>query len=240
MKHRDTEYVYVMCAVLYAIAIGLGTSCVVHWLAPPRVRWRATLHSTKFCTGDILLWASLSKVRTDVEKLLSGSQYTHVSLVFVDKKGTPFVWESLVRGHRVRTLADVLHEWAATDLCFLRKINKPLSGPAMERFIRANLDARYSFNMWRAVANRWCASLQLPEWDSGEARFCSQLVADTLEHLGALDFRCSHTCPRLLLPGDFSSQRSTALPWAHGYAHGPEIQIVESFDVDTEAQVGVC
>lgn len=230
MRQRDKEYVYVLCAVMYAVAIGIGTSCVVHWLSPPRTRTRGTLESTTFRTGDILLWASLSKLRTDLEKLISGSQYTHVSVVFVDRANQPYVWESLVSGHRVRALRDVLREWSHTDLCFLRKINMPLSGRQMETFIRANLQTRYSFNMWRAVVNRWCASLQLPEWDSGEARFCSQLVADTLEHLGALDFRCSHTCPRLLLPGDFSSQRSSALPWAPGIAYGPEIQIVQSLE----------
>lgn len=228
---HDREYIILFCAVLYVLAVGVGTSCAFSWLAPPRAALRATLQSTTFCTGDILLWASLSKVRTDFEKLLSGSQYTHVSVVFVDAAGVPFVWESLVSGHRVRRLDQVLAEWRFTDLCFLRKINRPLSSAACERFIRANLNTRYSFNMWRAVVNRWCASLQLPEWDSGEARFCSQLVADTLAHLGALNFTLAAAQPNLLLPGDFSVARSPRLPWTGGYSLGPEIQLVHSLDL---------
>lgn len=226
---RDGEYVILFCAVLYAVAVGVGTSCAYSWLTPPRAKLRATLQSTVFCSGDLLLWASLSKMRTDVEKLLSGSQYTHVSMVFVDRQGVPFVWESLVTGHRVRRLETVLEKWQFTDLCFLRKINKPVNSVSFERFIRANLDTHYSFNMWRAVINRWCASLHLPEWDSGEARFCSQLVADTLASLGVLDFTCAPLQSNLLLPGDFSSCRANRLPIVHGYAYGPEIQLGLSF-----------
>ena len=233
MGPGDREYVFLLCAILYIVAVGVRASCAFSWLAPPRALYQATLESTKLCSGDVLLWASLSKVRTDLEKLLSGSQYTHVSMVFVDRRGVPFVWESLVSGPRVRRLDQVLAEWRLTDLCFLRKLNKPVNSVAMERFIRANLSTRYSFDMWRAVVQRWCATLQLPEWggwDSGDARFCSQLVADTLEHLGALDLRCGAAQSNLLLPGDFAVARSDALPWTAGFALGPEIQLVRSFD----------
>lgn len=227
---RDSEYVILFCAVLYVLSVGVGASCAFTWLTPPRASLKATLQSTTFCSGDILLWASLSRVRTDLEKVLTGSQYTHVSLIFVDRGGVPFVWESLVSGHRVRRLDKVLKEWRFTDLCFVRKVNKPVNSAALERFIRANLSTHYSFNMWRAVVNRWCASLQLPEWDSGEARFCSQLVADTLAHLQLLDFSLTSLKPDLLLPGDFSVARSRRLPWTLGYSYGPEIQLVHSFE----------
>lgn len=234
--YNEREYIYALCAVLYAVAIGIGTSCVVNWLAPPHARSSTSLSAVaaSLRTGDLLLWASLFKVRTDVEKVLCGSQYTHVSIVFVDRVGKPYVWESLVSGHRVRPLAEVLYAWRHTDLCFLRKINKPLSGRDMELFIRDNLGARYSFDMWRAVFNRWCASLQLPELqrqrgagNRSRSRFCSQLVGDTLAHLGALDFNGSSTFPRssLLLPGDFSSRRDRALPWRNSIAYGPEVHL---------------
>jgi hypothetical protein len=226
MKEYDRQYIYIICAVLYSIAVSFGASAAEQWLTPPRASLKASVSRVPVRSGDVVLWSSQYKLRTDVEKLLCGSKFTHVALVFVDRAGVPWVWEAVLTGHRVQKLATVLEKAAGRESVYLRKLSIPLPAAAFERYIRDNLEKPYSFDLWRAVVARWCDSLHLPSpATGGHARFCSQLVADTYQHLGVLDFRNDFRDTAHILPGDFGSSRSDLLPWTQGYGLGPEIQI---------------
>lgn len=179
------------------------------------------------CSGDLLLFSSHPTFRTDVEKLLCGSQFTHVALIFVDAGKQPFVWECLLSGHRLTALSTVMAKAANHQTIFWRRINRPLDGVQLETFIRQNLTHPYSFNLWRGVVRRWCSSLYLPDAPPSTARFCSQLVAETYEFLGALDFtHSSNLSPNLVLPGDFGVSRACTLPWVNRYCLGGEVELL--------------
>ncbi len=226
----DREYIWLVCAILYMLAVGWGASHTEQWLRPVKGCHQTRLHDAHFCTGDVLLWSSHWSLRTDVEKLLCGSQYTHVGMVFVDAAGVPFVWECLRGGHQVVPLHAVVTRRSRHQTCFWRRINRPLDGSRVEPFLRWNLDQPYSFDFWRGVVRRWCSSLHLPEAPHAElvhSRFCSQLVAETYAFLGVLDFSISvNLSPHLVLPGDFAASTTGKLPWVNGYGLSGEVELV--------------
>jgi hypothetical protein len=227
MTESDRQFIWLITAILYMIALGWAASHTEQWLELPRGRHKVTWQDAHVCTGDLLLFSSHPTLRTDVEKLLCGSQFTHVALIFVDAAGQPYVWECLLSGHRMSPLATVLAKAAPHQSIFWRRINRPLDGREFERFVRHNLAHPYSFNLWRGVVRRWCSSLYLPQAPASNARFCSQLVAETYECLGALDFTHSaNLSPNLVLPGDFGAGRGFTLPWVNGYSLGGEVELL--------------
>lgn len=232
MSGCDRQYIWLSCAILYMLALGWAATHTEQWLRPAKVKEKVRVQDARFCTGDVLLFSSHPSLRQDVAKLMCGSQFTHVALVFVDRAGEPFVWECLCSGHRVRRLHTVLTRASATHSCFWRRMNKPLDGRRFEQFMRLNLDQPYSFDIWRGVVRRWCSSLYLPRTPGQQlihSRFCSQLVAETYAFLGVLDFtRSANLSPNLVLPGDFATGKSADLPWVRGYCLGGEIELVVS------------
>lgn len=194
-----------------------------------RVRLPRVSHigHTSFRTGDLLLWSTCFKLRTDIEKIICSSRFTHVSLVFVDAAGVPFVWETMGEtGHRLCKLHPLLKGCGDRIQCVLRKINKPLDSKAFEALVRAALGKPYSFGFWKGVVHRWGIQLPIEEKPSlSSPRFCSELVAETYQRFGVLDFSHHFKTPTLVLPGDFSVQRDSGLPWVNDYALGPEIEL---------------
>jgi hypothetical protein len=225
----DTQYVYLVCALLYAVAVGWGATVAEEYLSPTESRRVALFPQVAFRTGDLLLWNSCFKLRTDLEKILCSSRFTHVSLVFVDRAGVPFVWETVGEtGHRLCKLAPLLRDSGSHMQCVLRKISVPLDSRAFEALARISIGQPYSFGFWKGVVRRWFPYLELPVSDKPSLtmpRFCSELVADTYRRFGVLDFAHRDTSPALILPDDFAECRSTRLPWANGYSLGPEIQV---------------
>ena len=221
------QYVYLLCAILFSIAVGWSAHHTEMWLTRPTCKSRVLLNRANFRTGDLILFSSKPSVRTDVEKLLCGSQYTHVAMVFVDHAQVPYLWECVRTGHRVRRVSAKM---LVRDRCYWRRISRPLDSAALEWFILQNCDQPYSFNMWRGVVRRWCTSLNLPHSATSplyQPRFCSQLVADTYAHFGALDFStCDNLAPCMVLPGDFSAAAQTQLPWQNGYSLSGELELL--------------
>ena len=231
----DLTYVLILCALLYVVAVRGGVSCVEKYLLNPSPRRRARFRDTVFCSGDLLLWSTHSNVwYADLVKLVCGSPYTHVSVVFVDAAGVAFVWETNQdAGHRLKRLAAVLTE-APNSTCILRKLNRPVNSTLMKQFIRANLGNHYSFNVYSGVLMQWFTRLKLPAVSSTTTddtvpaqRFCSQLVADTYEFLGVISLRFSDkTHASLVLPSDFANPNDRSVfHWLSSYALGPEIRL---------------
>ena len=109
----------------------------------------------------------------------------------------------------------------------LRKLTHLVDSRACEEFIRANLHKPYSYSSWRSMVHRWSGVLHMPQWSQrdNDAMFCSQLVAATLQHLGALDFSNVDKKPAMLLPADFSPESTASFPWVAPYNLGPLILI---------------
>ena len=228
---HEKQYVYLLCAILYGVALSWSCSHAERWLRSPQCKPqpRLKLSDAHFCTGDVLLWSSPPTLRTDVEKLVCGSQHTHVALVFVDASGHAFAWECVRSGHQVVRITP--HFVQKHGTCFWRRISKPVDSAALERFILQNMHQPYSFDLWRGVVRRWCSTLYLPQSVESRAfakpRFCSELVADSLVAVGALDFTlCTDLTPVTVMPHDFSDSCTSALPWTHGFGLSGEVQLM--------------
>lgn len=233
MFRTEQQYVYLIYALLYTIAVGLGMSAAEQWLTPPRVRRRVHFVDATFRSGDIVLFVNNDMhLFTDIKKVAMGSRFTHIALVYVNSQGEAYAWETDTHGHKVTPLLPMLHKKLQQgQTCVWRKLSKPVSSSRLEQFLRANQGQPYSYNLWRALMNRWFAALQMPmpvsTYSSLRApRFCSQLVAETYEYLGVLDFSTAINGPVVLLPADFGMERAHQLPWTHQFALGAEIELL--------------
>lgn len=228
----------VTVVVVAAVALAVAVAVLARkFLAPPALTRHSIFERTHFRSGDLLLWSSPPGATWygDVQKLLCASPYTHASIVFVDAANVPWAWESVPpTGHRLVRLRTLL----ADRPCTLRKINTPLDSAALERFIRENIGNNYSYSMWEAVMHQWLPVGTAAVTDARPAaatgqrrrrrrRFCSQLVADTYDAMGALSLALSAKADSaLVLPADLASPRDrTVLHWLAPYALGPEIHV---------------
>ncbi len=223
--------VYVFILLLTSMVIVWGIDSGVKLLTPLSNGVVRKMEQVNWKTGDLLLWSYSLSVRTDIEKLLCGSQYTHSSIVFVDRSGVPWVWDTVAKtGNRVHRLSEALK--TPKYRCFYRPLNVGLNPVRFERLIKLSLDGAYSYRFWKGVLYKWAPYLTLPVAKSDAftaSRFCSELTAFTYEKMGVMDF--AH-CPSLrrhghMMPGDFSevSEQDHPLPFVNNYSFGLEIQI---------------
>lgn len=161
---NDKNFVYLLCALFYILAIGYGVVTVQHYLVQPEPLRKTRFNKTIFRSGDLILWSSDFKWYTDLEKIACGSRFTHVGIVFVDKAERVFLWESDARpGHALTPLLDILKKFKGSNCtAVLRKLNRPVDSEKFERFIVGNLNNGYSFKLWDAVVNRWLHRMHLP------------------------------------------------------------------------------
>ena len=221
-----------MLALLFAAALGLAISAAI-MTAPLQVKRKVRIDAPgAIRNGDLLLFSSTYKLPCDVQKIATGSQYTHSGVAFVDAKGVPHVFEVLRdEGSIVTRLEKHLQD--PTYRCVVRHINKPIDGRTLEAVIRLGLGQEYNHTFWRGIVARWSFIPELVPPPMAEnkvmssQRCCSELVAATYARLGVLDFSKSRYGQSQVLPGDFS-EHSFNVPLAHGYAFGPEYLLLPS------------
>lgn len=161
--------------------------------------------SRTFGNATIVLLNPLHRIRTSAEKLVCGSPVTHVGLVWVDARGTPFLLHT-ERASGVRL--EPLRPWLAHTLrqkhqVFIRRPSGTrVDGVVLESVIMPYLNVRYSFGFWKAVLQTWWPALEMPRASRPFDRFCSELVAEVLGQVGVLAFN-EEFVPRLVLPSDF-------------------------------------
>lgn len=231
---QEQQYVYLIYALLYTIAVGLGMSAAESWLTTQRARRSVYYMDATFRCGDVILFSNNDMhIFTDIKKVAIGSRYTHIAFVYVSAEGVAYAWETDgSHGHWITPLLPLLQKHLKKgSSCMWRKLSKPVSIPRVEQFIASNKGQPYSYDIWRALINRWFAALQMPmpvsTYSKLQApRFCSQLVADTYEYLGVLNFETAVNGPAVLLPGDFAMERSHLLPWCNQFSLGAEIELL--------------
>ncbi len=228
----ESKYgLYLFILLLSTLVIMWGIDSGVKLLTPLSHPVVKNMRQVEWKTGDLLLWSYSLSLRTDVEKLLCGSQYTHSSIVFVDRSGVPWIWDTVARtGNRVKLLTEALKN--SKYRCFYRPLSRGLNPVRFEKFIKLALHGTYSFGFWKGVMYKWTPYLTLPlSKASGftAPRFCSELTAFTYEKMGVFDF---DDCPNRrrhghMMPGDFSEKAEAEhpLPFANNYCFGPEMQI---------------
>jgi len=237
--NHDKNYIVLIWLFVCVVAVACGLNTVHGFLVQPVIKRKNKFAKTTFRTGDLLLWSTSFKWYTDVQKIACASRFTHVGLVFVDRQGIPFLWESTTKNGQQMTRLDNVFETYINNhaTCVLRKINFPLDSVAFESFVMANIGKGYSFRLWDGVVNRWLHRMHLPQLHYGKHkqqpppdRFCSQLVADTYQHLNVIRLELSDkNNSQLVLPSDFSvngqAENPHALFWVTPYALGPEIKL---------------
>lgn len=200
-------------------------------LFPPCRPRRTLLARCALSSGDILLF-SYSQLQDDVARFMYNSPFTHVGLVYRNLDGGIFVWESVRQGARLVPLATLLARRyrPGEGLVFRKMQGPPVDHARFTRFIRARLGQPYSHDYWKALYNRWFPHMPLPIQQrlahSGTPRFCTDIVAETLEHLGVLDYSQSYGTYASTLPLDFS-QAKEWLPYAPHYTYGEEVLLVQ-------------
>ena len=119
---------------------------------------------------------------------------------------------------------------------FVRRLHKPLDQTKTLEFIQRNLGRPYSWRFWLGAYTR-VTGLEFPlGWSLAtdpQGMFCSELVAHTFVHAGALHpVLCS---PSSILPAHFWENDLT---WIAGYGmHGPEQLIGTMPDVHVSEHV---
>lgn len=178
-----------------------------------------------FPNATVVFLSPLGKLRTSGERLLCGTPVTHVGLVWVDARGTPFLF------HTDRTNGahlEPLLPWCRTTLqgnnqVFVCRVGggDPVEGGALEEALSPLLGMRYSFGFWKAVVQTWWPGVwEMPRPSDPSDRFCSELVAEVLGRVGVLAFSDTVT-PRLMMPRDL--WETHRVPTAPGrFMHPPE------------------
>jgi hypothetical protein len=225
----DRNKVFAIVCILVCVIVAWSADAAQRLLQPLTCRFEQFFDECALQTGDLLLWSYMFHLRTDVEKLVCGSQYTHVSIVFVDKGGTPYAWETVgSSGNRLVRLEAELAD--PRYRCAVRRISRPLCPRRFEVFARMALGQAYSFGFWRGVLFKWAPYLTVPVPAKKHAqapRFCSELAAFTYESMGVMDFALSGRTHAVMLPGDFSESGETCrpLPLVDGHVFGPEVRL---------------
>ena len=189
-------------------------------------------NKTTVPNAAIVMVSPLRDVRAGIEKIFSGSPVTHVGLIWVDAAGRPFLF------HTERTLGahlEPFHTWlrqTPNQQVFIRCVTGvDVSGAALESAITPYLSTRYSFGFWKAVLQFWWPGVEMPRATSPKDRFCSELIAEVLHHVGVLHFEDDTIVPRLILPYDFWDTHR--LPYTPNVYLGPveEITAMHALDI---------
>jgi hypothetical protein len=204
----------------------LGAACKAVHLLPLHCSTSQTWAQLRPASGDLLLF-SLAGLKDDLLKFCFHCPITHVGLLVLDASQRPFVWETTQKGCRIVPLQHYQRQ-AATVAIVYRQLEGPRSAHfavRLERFIRQCQHVPYGHDYWRPLHNRLFPHLRLSTPMHRTVRFCTDLVAETLAHMGVLDFRPSLDTSADILPVDFT-QGAERLPLVHGYRFGEEIKIV--------------
>ena len=144
-------------------------------------------------------------------------------MVAADAAGRRHVWEATRRGCRLVPLE--AYKFPPSSVCVYRALRGPaVCARRLWGSVRANLGRAYSHDYWRPVYNRFFPYLPLATPAHRRTRFCTDLVAATLESVGVLDFAPTHKTSADVIPSDFT-ERQQDLPLTAAYSYDSEIMI---------------
>lgn len=217
--------ILVVIVVIFAI-VAWASQHTQKLLNPVKTLKTMYVDQARLKTGDMLLWSYSLSLRTDFEKLITGSQYTHVSIVFIDAVGTVYSWETVATGNRlVRLEVDLANP---RYHCIWRPINREVNWQEFSNIVQECQGVPYSFNFWKGLLHRWAPHFTPQEEDDENPqtpRFCSELAAYTYERLGVMDFSTSPLTHSVMLPRNFCYDMDDSLPTTSWYSFGPEIRL---------------
>ncbi len=192
-----------------------------------------------FKAGDMLL--PPSNIFT---QLAVGCVWGHVAMVYRDpSNGMLYAWETCIpwqgvlwtfttsmnqRAARLTPLHRYLHR-CPKPVC-VRALSREVDTQRFAQFVATKWNQPFGFDFLTNGANRVFADVVgVPgiKRTKGSARYCAELIAETMVHLGVLDFDACinpHLRTDHVIPRDFSAEHEH-LPWATGWSLGPEILV---------------
>ena len=227
----------------------------IHVHHMPKPKSKLKLRDVNFKSGDLLLCSGHGErggFGASVLRLISNTQWTHLAMIYVDDKtGYPYIWDMDTRGARLLNLDAFLKMFKGYTA--VRSINKNVDQEEFKKFIQMKWNKSYDYEFWLHGYNRMFPLMPLPASTPSKrdknSYFCCDLVAETLEHLGVLQFdpkednvknndrgcntqdKSLSDCPTMTLKkeamgmGDFES-KSTALPLCPTWKFAEEVMIV--------------
>jgi len=220
----------VLCGMLVVTILWVGQK-LLHLLPPySEMKMSHADAQRTLRSGDLLLY-SYSHPKDDFVRFLYSCTCSHVSMVVEDAAGRKYVWESVRSGARLTPLGRALrrfrHRPGEGLLC--RRLSRPLRRPArLLSFVKQRLGQPYGHTYWKALHNRWFPYLPVPvrtDRTPHAERYCTDLVAETLEHMGVVDYTYSRLTHASTLPGDFTVSRQR-LPLVSGYVYSSAIMLL--------------
>ena len=214
---------YIVISITLFIIVFILLEYTLHQLSPIENIRSRKIDTIHFRTGDLILYNSCFELKYDVYKLFCYSRYTHVALVFVDSAGTVFQIETNGKhGNKCERINP-----AALKNHVIRQINKPLDSKKMEAYLHILIGQKYSYDLWKSFYRKWFRFIPLPVKQQVvfTKAFCSELISLILTKFGVLCFDDHELQPSLVLPGDFSLENESKLPFVNGYKYGEEILI---------------
>lgn len=193
--------------------------------------------------GDLVLYSgdgACGRAAAVLSKLLEDSPYTHVGVVYVDPDTrVPYVWEMRAEsesGREHTRLSNLRRNVAAYpgQVC-VRRLLRDGGGPSVDerRFrtvVRRLWGKRYSYPSmyYHSLARLFCFGVPaVPRAGRDAGRYCTDLVAQTYEALGVLDYAGHSHGSSSALPCDFG-QHTEVLPLRPGYRFDDEALVVAS------------
>jgi hypothetical protein len=198
--------------------------------------WTSSPFNYPFKAGDVLLTTGNSVSRFMVQTL-----WGHVALVYRDPRTNMlYVWENgfpvqgtwwtftnslKSKSTKLTPLLRYLYRCNHT-LC-VRPISKEVDAVRFAEYVQKKWNQPFDYNYFASGANRIFMDLvNVPVLRRTKTshRFCAELIAETLVHLGVLDFHASldpSVKPDTVIPRDFT-QINEHLPWVAGWSLGPQ------------------
>ena len=219
--HAAVESFLTSCVLMMAMLL---TGAKALYLFPIHRERKQRWDTLPWKSGDLLL-CSLAGLQNDILKFCFHCRITHVGLVVkAARGGRRFVWEATRRGVRLIPIEE--YAVPPRSVCLYRSLcgGRSIDPERLWSFVQAHAGRRYSHEYWRPVYNRIFPYLPLATPRHRKTRFCTDLAAETLEHVGVLNFEDGPRTPADLIPADFTEEYQS-LPLSRPYYYSPEIMI---------------
>jgi hypothetical protein len=204
-------------------------------------------------TGDLVLCngsGARGQIGNFMNRLISGSKWSHAGLIYVHpENGFPYLWDTDSESARLIPIRSFLRLYKGKVAIrpLERKHNaeyKKVNQDAFDEYIRKRWGSRFRYNFWFNGYNRYFPALALPDFEyndkdeknqihSSKNYFCVQLLIETCEHAGIVQFPNTWTakerdkCIREFSLIDLESESTHFSEYlSDGWMYGKELLLV--------------
>jgi len=213
-------------------------------------------------TGDIFTFHGVSEIDFLIELASEGKPYSHSGMV-LKYQGTLYFWDAPGGGEifadpfkddqahigcRVAVLSDLMRAYMQNypgRLFFWRKLTSGVSPAQYQQFLDfiqavdgtpfpdLHLGLRGNLDKALGLLASYLSGIKFQQ-DVKGSYFCSQLVADTLMHMGMLE--TSPWPPNSYVPGDYDATSGNEFPLINNTTYGDVVEVFYNIKSEDEAE----